>query len=272
MLGRRLSGLAGTALAVALTVPATFASAQAPPSASPPPSSSRSDENAAIVKPLSEIGRVRSRTPYCGALARARAGIDAAITFEYSTPILADDLRNFRLDSGLTKARSLKKTERDLSSLWDLAIAGRDGVRALRAAANAEGDEEKRKEMLAFANALDGAKSRQMMLTKSMARIYGTLAETPVRDITNTQSDDHGATAFDRSSRDRMTASADPTTVNPIGGISSFTSAQSEAADDQRRMADLFRTFSDERFIRDDLKNAAQHGNKAVQLGGCQGI
>ncbi len=35
---------------------------------------------------------------------------------------------------------------------------------------------------------------------------------------------------------------------------------------------DLFTAFGAERFIRDDLKDAAQHGNAAMQLGGCSGV
>ena len=272
MVGRRFSpGLAGTVLVVALAAPNAIASAQALPSPAPSPSA-RALENAAIVQPLSEIGRVRSRTPYCGALARARAGIDAAISFEYRTPVLANDLRNFNLDSGLNKARSLRKTERDLSALYDLAIEGRNEVIAMRAAANAEADPQKREEMLAFANALDGAKARQIMLTRAMAKITGTLAETPVRDITNTPQDDHGTAAFARGGLDRTPATLDPTTINPIAGISSYTNAGTEAIEDQRRTSNLFNAFSAESFIREDLKKAAMHGNRAVQLGGCNGV
>jgi hypothetical protein len=272
MVGRRsYSGLAGALFAVALIAPATFASAQAVPSPTP---SSRADENAAIVKPLSEIGRVRSRTPYCSALARARAGIDAAIAFEYSTPILANDLRTFNLDSGLGREKSRTKTERDLSALWDLALAGRDDVRALRDAAKAPGvDEEKRKAMLDFANALDGAKGRQMLLTKSMARIYGALAEAPIRNITNTPQDDHGAAAIaPRIPAGERSSSVDaaPSLRNP--SLASYTTAQAEALEDSQRLQQLFNTFTAESFIRDDLKRAAQQGNKAVQLGGCNGV
>ncbi len=270
MVYRRLRAvLAGAVLAIACSVPAMIASAQAPPSPSPP---TRADENAAIVRPLTEIGRVRSRSPYCSALARARTGIDAAIAFEYSTPILANDLRSFRLDSFLNRALSTRKTERDLSALWDLALAGRAEVRAMRDAAKAEGDEEKRKAMIEFADALDGAKGRQMLLTKSMARVYGTLAETPVRDITNTPQDDHGAAAFTRSgpAAERTSTDASPSLRPP--SLTSYTTAQVEALEDSQRLQQLFSTFTAEYFIREDLKRAAKHGNMAVQLGGCNGV
>jgi len=266
MVGRRLcSGLAGTALVLALNAPASIAAGQTQPSPAP---QSRAQENAAIVTPLAEIGRVRSRTPYCGALARARSGIDSAITFEYSMPIVANDLRHFRLDSHLTKAQSLKKTERDLAGLWNLAVAGRDDVRALRAAANADGvDEQRRKEMLDFADALDGAKARQMMLAKSMARIVGQLAEAPVSDIANTVSDNSGGQALaPKIVLQNPTVSADGTPAAPLGTASSGRITDQL---DHDRLQGLFATLPAEEWIRKDLKNAAQHGSIAMQLGGC---
>ena len=270
MIGRRLySGMAGTALVVALSVPASIVSGQTQPSPAP---ASRAEENASIVTPLSEIGRVRSRTPYCGALARARSGIDSAITFEYSMPILANDLRRFRLDSHLTRAQSLKKTERDLTGLWNLAVAGRDDVRALRAAAYADGvDDQKRKEMLDFADALDGAKSRQMMLAKSLARSVAVLAESPVRDIVNTPSDNAGGGALAWKAVDQRPAGPTPADGVPPVPRGMVSGGQSTADDqqDHNRLLGLFGTLPAEEWIRKDLKEAAQHGSAAMRLGGC---
>jgi hypothetical protein len=267
MVGRRsYTGLAGIALVIALVAPGAHARGQALPSPTPVP---RADQNAQILKPLNEIGRTRARTPYCRALGRARAGIDAAIAFEFSAPVLARDLRGFRLDSYLAKHLSLKKSEHDLSALWDLAVAGRDDVRALRTAANAEGvDEQQRKAMLDFANALDGAKARQMMLAKSIAGVVAVLAETPVRDIANTSTDDHSASAFDRGSSRNVAANAE---IMPTPS-SSYTSAQSDAIADDQRLQSLFTAFMAEEFIRDDLETAAKRGNTAMQLGNCSGI
>jgi hypothetical protein len=269
MVGRRFrSGLAGTALAVAFVAPAATALGQAVPSPAPP---SAADENAAIVKPLVEIGRVRARTPYCGALARARYGIDSALTFEYSTPILANDLRRFRTDSHLTKFQSLSKTERDLTGLWNLALAGRDDVRALRAAANAEGvDDEKRKEMLAFADALDGAKERQKQLAKAVARVVAVLAEVPVHDIVHDEGGDNTGDAL--AQRAALRNPSPENAAGPSGFASPRTTTQADAIADHENLQKLFGTFAGERAIREDLKEAALHGNKAVQLGGCQGV
>jgi hypothetical protein len=266
MVGRHFrSGLAGTAFAIGLIVPAVAALGQAVPSPAPP---ARADDNSAIVKPLVEIGRVRARTPYCGALARARYGIDAAITYEYSTPILANDLLRFRLDSGLGKHLSLKKTESDLTGLWNLAVAGRDDVRALRAAANAEPNEDKRKEMLAFADALDGAKARQMQLAKSVARAVAVLAEAPVHDIVHDEGGDNtgDALAWKALVRNPSTENA----AGPVAFTTPRTAAQAEALAQHDQAQFLFGAFAAERFIRDDLKDAALHGNRAMQLGGCQ--
>jgi hypothetical protein len=269
MTGRRsYSGMAGFALVVALSVPAPIVSAQTQPSPAP---SSRAADNAAIVTPLAEIGRVRSRTPYCGALARARTGIDSAITFEYSMPVVANDIRRFRLDSHLTKAQSLKKTERDLAGLWNLAVAGRDDVRALRIAANAEGvDKQKRQEMIDFADALDGAKARQMWLAKSLARVVARLAETPVRDMANTEFDNAGgARALGGKIASAPVASSDGTQPAPPATAT----AGQMAADlqDHERLQGLFGTLPAEDWIRQDLKTAAAHGTNAMRLGGCAG-
>ena len=46
--------------------------------------------------------------------------------------------------------------------------------------------------MLDFADALDGAKVRQMWLAKSLARSVAVLAEAPVRDSANTEADNSG--------------------------------------------------------------------------------
>jgi hypothetical protein len=262
------SRFAALLLLAGLVVPAASAPAQTP---SPnPAAAARAEANAAIVRPLTEIGRVRSRTPYCGALARARPGIDAAIAYEYAMPTIAQDLRNFRLDSYLTKEQSLNKAERDLSALWDLAIAGRADVVALRAAANADGvDEQKRKEMLAFANALDGAKGRQMGLARQIANIVGTMAEQPVRLAANQVTDDQGPRAM-RGRMQLRTTPGGPATPAPDQLISSsFTQSTANEVADHDRLVQLFGAFALEDFIREDLGLAAKHGTAAMQLGGC---
>jgi hypothetical protein len=257
---RPFSGVAAAALLLGFAVSGQVARAQTPAPLS------RADDNAAIVKPLVEIGRVRSRTPYCAALAKARPGIDAAIAYEYAVPVVAHDLRSFRVDSYLTRYQSTKKSERDLSALWNIAKEGRAEVRALREAANAPGvDEARKKELLAFADALDGAKERQMWLAKAMARNLAVLSEAPVRDIANSATDDHSANAFTSKIATNSVAlgpSPPPT----------YTQTQSDALDAHERLQRLFDTFAAEQPIRDDLKVASQHAVLAMQLGGCTSL
>ena len=261
---RLAAGSAGAALVIACILGwAASASAQAPPS----PVTKPADRGASIVEPLTEIGRVRARTPYCAALARARPGIDAAIAYEFAVPILGEDLAHFRLDSYLTKDQSLTKSERDVRALWELAKAGRAEVQALRQAANADGvDPQKRKEMLDFANALDGAKARQMMLAKSIAKAVGTLAEAPVHLLLDGPLDEHGAAALAKGGQ--LARSLAITDVSAVAQ----TLTQADALADRVRAQQIFATFADEDFIRGDLENAAQHATNAMRLGRCDQV
>lgn len=250
-------GTAAAAVVFSLIAPGRIAHAQTAPRAA-----TTAEQNASIVRPLNEIGRVRARTPYCAALAHARVGSDSALAYEYQVPVLVNDLRYFRLDSELTRARSLMKTESDLSALASLAQAGRDDVRGLRAAANAEPDEQKRREMIAFANALDGAKARQLMLAKSVARVVAVLAERPVHTIVTTANDDRNSESA-LTGRARAVATETPSLPEPI------TQSQSDAIFEHERLQNMFNAFDAERNIRDDLKDAATHATTAMKLGGC---
>ena len=262
---RLVSRCAGSLLCAASIASASLAGAQALPSPSPAP---KVDQNAAIISPLSEIGRVRARTPYCAALAATRLGVDAAITYQYAVPTVYRDLRYFRLDSDLTKHQSLQKAQHDLTALWNLAKAGREEVQALRAAANAPGvDAARRTEMLGFANALDGAKARQMSLTRSISRTVGTLAEVPVRILANTPSDEHGAAGLRGNAR-----AAGGRAPDVVPAVVPYPTVQLEAFEDHDRQSGLFSTFALERFIRDDLEDAARHASAAVKLGDCTAL
>jgi hypothetical protein len=266
MKARRVgSGIAATVLVVSLLAPGLAASAQ-----TPRPRAATADENAAIVAPLREIGRVKARTPYCAALAKARPGIDAALTFEYAMPIVARDLKNYRLDNELAKSQSLRKTEDDLSFLSELVTTGRAEVLALRTAANADPDEQRRREMLALANSIDAARARQKLLTSGLARVAGVLAEKPVHtfvnkgpDRLNQQGDDASANAFD-GRREGIRNIVAFETPSPA-----YTQTQANAIDESVKLGQLFNTFSAEKPIRDDMQAAAQHATAVMQLGGC---
>jgi hypothetical protein len=256
-LRRVVSGTAAAAAVLALLAPPLTGRAQTPPRAT------NAEQNAAIVRPLSEIGRVRARSPYCAALARARLGADTALAYEYQVPVLVNDLKHFRLDSELTRAQSLKKTETDLSALATLARAGRDDVKALRTLASTEPDEKKREEMLAFANALDGAKARQLMLARSVARVVAVLAERPIRTIVTTDKDDRSSETALSGGVSRAIAMETRSSPDP------FTQTQSDALAEHDRLQNMFTAFEAEHYIRDDLKDAATHATTAMQLGSC---
>ncbi|HYW52392.1 MAG TPA: hypothetical protein VFF00_10420 [Candidatus Elarobacter sp.] len=271
-------GLALAALFLVLQAPAQLvrAQTQVPPAAPTPPTFTipaaavprvPSEQSAAVIRPLVEIGRVRARTPYCAALANARPGIDAAITYEYQIPVVAADLRRFRFDSGLHHHQSLKQTERDLNALWDLAQSGRNEVLALRTAAlSPDLDDAKRREMLALANAVDGAKARQKELAKSLARVVAVYAETPVRTIV-TSSKDESATSNAFAGRTRFAMG--PMSPTDVSSMAPITQSEIDALDQHGRSQDLFAAFTPEQFIRDDMEVAASHAKAAMQLGGC---
>lgn len=270
---RRFSTLApAAALAAALLWPPSFAYAQSQPPAPPAaqPTLTVTSRDSAIVKPLAEIGRVRARTPYCAALAKARPGIDAAITFEYLAPALAKDLRSVRFDSELHRELALRRADADVAALGEMANRGRDEVRALRSAAYADGvDDQKRQEMLAVANAIDGAKERQKFLAKSVARTIGIYHEIQVHTIVSTANDDsHAANPFTGSTwRQRDMESLQNTGLSPEAAY--VTSATLDTIEQHDRAQYLFATFNAEQYIRDDMADAAKHAKAAMQLGGC---
>jgi hypothetical protein len=257
---RSVSGLAALALlAAVVSAPCAVVRAQS----SPLPSAA--DESASILRPLTEIGRVRAHSPFCAALANARTGIDAAVAYEYAVPIVADELRRFRFDTYLTNYQSKERTEADLRALYNIAKAGREQIQALRYAANAPGlDPEQRRQMLAFADALDGAKARQLWLAKQMARTLAITEEIPVHNMMDRAADDHGARAL--TTRIQQL----PDTLGPTPPPAE-TDTTSDAIVNTQQQQRVFNTFSDEEPIRNDLKLASEHGTTAMQLGNCNG-
>ncbi|HEX3463307.1 MAG TPA: hypothetical protein VHS78_04525 [Candidatus Elarobacter sp.] len=261
---------------------ATFAAALLAPAAAgaqsaPPPEPAKpltltvTSRDSAIVTPLAEIGRVRARTPYCAALAKARPGIDAAITFEYLAPQLAKDLRAVRFESDLHHELALRRAEADLNALYEMADRGRDEVRALRTAAYADGvDDQKRQEMLAVANAIEGTKERQKLLAKAVARTVGTYREVPVHTVVTTASDDfHGANPFSGSTwQQRDAESAKNAALSPEAAY--VTQSTLDTIESLDRAQTLFASFNGEQYIRGDMEDAAKHAKLAMQFGDCR--
>ena len=267
----RTIALTGT-FAATLLAPASFAAAQSAPPPAPvaPPQLTVTSRDSAIVKQLAEIGRVRARTPYCAALAKARPGIDAAITFEYLAPAILKDLRAVRFDSELHRELSLRHVDADLAALGEMATRGREEVRSLRAAAYADGtDDQKRQAMLALANAIDGAKERQKYLAKAIARAVGAYHELPVHTVVTTAADEsHAANPFSGSTwQQRDSESAANTSLSPEAAY--VTQSTLDTIEQHDRAQFLFASFNGEQYIRGDMEDAAKHAKVAMQVGGC---
>jgi hypothetical protein len=259
----RRYGLRAAAVTVVTSALCGVALAQAP---APQPSATE-DPNRAILRPLVEIGRVRARSPYCAALARARAGSDTAVAYEYQARQVDADLRAFRFDSALHRDVALRRAEKDVQILWQLANAGRTEVRDLRTAADAPGlDPKQRAEMLAYADALDGAKARQAELAKSVARTVGIFAEVPISTVVTNQND---AAQEGSATAPRMAAQPvkPPSELQPT--VPFRTQTMQDTVQSLQLTQDLFDSFRPEIYIKSDLANASKHGTNAMTLGGC---
>ena len=264
---RRASGVA---LAAVLFIGAASARTVLAQTVAAPPPTAEEQRNAAIIKPLVEIGRVRARTPYCAALARARPGIDAAVAFEYQAPVLASDIKHWRYDSALHRHLILKKTEADLKTLYDLSLFGRDEVRALRTAATADGiDDQKRAEMIALADAVDGAKARQKELAKTVARSVGIYAEMPIYNVANSAEDAiRSQNPFSGSTWNPGSSSSSPASEG-TPAPSAYALLHPDELQQHDVAQRLFDNFATEYLIRNDMAVAAQHAKTAMELGGC---
>jgi hypothetical protein len=243
----RLAGLAAI-LALALGtmsgLPARAGDSGAVPRATPSPFAM------GVLEPLREIGRIKARTPFCRAfLEHASVGVGSAIAFEMALLDTVRDFRHAKLGDELGKYQSLRKLEADLNRLADLSLAGRDQLEELK---NIPADSERHQELVDFANALNGAKGRQMDLARKLSRTYGRLAEQPV--YTNvTLPTDGVANAFTPS------ASYGATNVLDLGdAMQAFELRQ-----------DVFDAMPGDEMVGRDLARAADHGKNALTLGGC---
>jgi len=226
--------------------------AQAP---QPAPSATPSYAMREIVEPLREIGRVKARSAFCTTLLKSAApATRSALTFEARMLDTLDDLHAVSFSDELAKARTLRKVERDLNELADLALLGRaelDGVRDL--AANSDTD--LHGALLGFVDALDGAKAHQLTLARQLSNVYGQLAEHPAYSTVNTPADQNaGLAAFGRSA--------------PLHADADWL-ATDESQEHTARASALFAVNDDDRKIGDDLRHAGAHGRIMLTLGGC---
>jgi len=148
-----------------------------------------------VVKPLREIAHLTVRAgprPFCVAFSGGAApAAIAALAYERRLLDTSDDMATFNFDNELAKQRSMRAVEDDLRELADQAQRGRTELAAMRAAAVGKDDPTSRA-VVAFADALDGAKARQLELTRKMARVYGRLAETAPYSIVDQPSGLYG--------------------------------------------------------------------------------
>jgi hypothetical protein len=227
--------------------PASTAAAAQPvpnPLPTPTPQSARSK----IVQSLREIGRVTARSYYCARLLTDGApAADTAVAFEYTLVATAHDIGMVQLSDPLVKARSMKKLEADLLQLNDLSKAGRAQLNNLREVARGE-SHDRAQALLAFRDALDGAKARQYELTRDVAQIVGSLEGQPTFTIIDLPVDHLSNQDIER--------------INDLNDT--WQMRYRSIA-----VADLFNAGPEDFQIESDLQRAAEQGSQALALGGC---
>jgi hypothetical protein len=151
------------------TVPASDASAA--PSAAPSDSAEREQKLA----PLKEIGRVKATTAFCQAIIdHAAKAVTLGIDNDRKIENVVRTLRTADLDSNeLSKNRALLDLANQNAPLSEQAIAAEKAAKALRVDAAKAPTPEEAKELLAFADALDGALHRQRTIARDLG---GTIA------------------------------------------------------------------------------------------------
>jgi hypothetical protein len=143
------------------------------PSRADDPPAPASDAVEKIISPLREIGRVRARSAYCIALVRdGAAAAQSAVNYEVARVTAFADLRDVLFANEFQKMHAVHVLELDLARMVDLARQGRTELNGLRTTAS-EADAEKASAVLAFRDALDGAKAHQLEQTRDLARILG---------------------------------------------------------------------------------------------------
>ena len=211
-----------------------------------------------VIEPLREIGRVRARTAFCKAfVAHASLGVSSAIDFERSLLATLADFRSAKLGDELNKHKSLKQLEKDLNRLADLSLAGRAELEELKLL---ETDPARHEALVDFANALNGAKGRQMELARKLAGTFAIIAEQPVYTNVTLPGDRSESVnnAFARRGSLSPTSTATGNILN--------TQADDRAFELRN---DLFDAMPGDDLVGSDLRRAADNGKLALILGGC---
>ncbi|HMD01512.1 MAG TPA: hypothetical protein VKG44_00980 [Candidatus Baltobacteraceae bacterium] len=147
---------------------ATFAFA-ASGVASPPPIVAAPDQSDA---PLREIGHVRATDPLCKSLvSHATAAVNVFLDDNLRIAQTVQLLRTIDLDSSpLAKSLGSRDMTRRYVTLRASAVQGVGEMKAFLDEAKTEPNESQRAELIAFANALEGAIYRQKKIAEDLSR------------------------------------------------------------------------------------------------------
>ena len=156
------------------------------------------------------------------------------------------------MNDGLQKSLSMHRLEDDLARLNALSQYGRSDLQGLRSLADDSSSDEA-KAVLGYRDALDGAKARQIELTRKVADTISTLEAMPNFTTMNLPID-------------HMIGSRNLTEdVNKMGDLNDTKEAQFEA----QAMQGLFSVGPDDEQIEGDLAHAGQEATRALALGNC---
>jgi hypothetical protein len=261
MHGERLKSLFGAAAIAALALGLGSGAVFAQQGLADAPKAKPTTFGEGIIEPLREIGHVQARTPFCKALfSHSSLAISSAIDFEKALLTTVDHFRAANLGDELNRHKSVKQLTKDLNRLADLSLAGRAELDELK---TFETDTDRQQAAVDFANALNGAKGRQMDIARKLSRTLGIIAEQPIYTNVTLPSDLSDANAAASAFRGRGTAS--PTTM-ATGNILDL---QVDARALELRN-DLFDAVPGDEMVGRDLRRAGENGRLAMTLGGCK--
>lgn len=267
---RRASELLAVALIVLVTA---FASGRAAAASrdgatpTPQPTPIAESDTERIVGPLRLIGRVQAKTSFCSALLHGGAPAAAsALGYEVALVQTIGDLHRTSFSNELTKAHSMNVLEADLRTLAHFAQSGRTELHGLQTIAD-QSDADRRREVLGYRDALDGAKERQYLLAKQIASIVGELEERPVLSTISLPDDPDSLTDIEAPSG-QLGGTLQRLPDQHRGDPPFFTSNIFDLARPQLDpMYD--RAFAMDDHVRGDLQTAADHASQALSLGNC---
>jgi hypothetical protein len=175
-----LTVLAAALLAAPAPAPAPEAVAPAPAVSSPAPSASgASDEKLGALK---EIGHVKATTAFCQAIIdHASKAVTLGIDNDQRISVVVQTLRTHDFDLNLlSKNRVLLDLSNQNGPLTEQAVAAEKAAKALRVDAATAPTPEEAKELIAFADALDGALHRQRTIARDVASMIAIFNAHPV--------------------------------------------------------------------------------------------